>query len=178
MMLEEHNDLFDFFIAAKYRHEKPDSDEAWDKCVKEDLPKHFTLLESKIKESGFFGSKLCAGDIAICNVINFGFDNGLDLTPFPKLAQLYETVCGKQGICAAYMAGAQPPYFRRKMVLYYFNIKARGQLPALLLTAGKVPHTWEKEPGDYKSYSPFGQLPALKVCEGVQKNIKKRPIYN
>jgi hypothetical protein len=44
MMLEEHNDIFDLFVAAKYRHAKPDSDEAWDKCVKEDVPKHLAML--------------------------------------------------------------------------------------------------------------------------------------
>jgi len=163
MMIEQHNDMFDCFVAAKYKHASPDSDAAWDHCVKVDLPKHLAVLEAKITASGFFGSKLCAGDIAICSTMNFGLDNGLDLTPFPKLASLYQGVCGPQGVCAAYMAGAPPPYFRRKLVLYYWDIKARAQLPVLLLTAGKVAFTWEKEPGDYKTFSPFGQLPVLKV---------------
>ena len=162
MMLEEHNDIFDAFVAAKYRHVNPDSEEAWNKCIREDVPKHLAVLESKISASGFFGSKLCAGDIAICSNINFGLDNGLDMKPFPKLASLYKTVCGPQGACAEYMANAPPPYFRRKVVLYYWKVKARAQLPMLLLTAGKIPYTWE-ESEEVKPFSPTGQLPVLKV---------------
>jgi glutathione S-transferase len=113
MMLEEHNDIFDLFNAAKYRHAQPDSQEAWDKCVKVDVPKHLAMLETKITESGFFGSKMCAGDIAICSVINFGLDSGLDLAPFPKIGALYASVCLGSGPVAAYIAEATPPYFKR-----------------------------------------------------------------
>ena len=112
-MLEEHNDIFDAFIAAKYRHANPDSDEAWNKCIQEDLPKHLAVLEGKITSSGFFGSKLCAGDIAICSNINFGLDNGLDMKPFPKLAGLYKAVCGPQGACDGYMKTPPLPHFKR-----------------------------------------------------------------
>jgi glutathione S-transferase len=113
MMLEEHNDIFDCYVAAKYRHASPDSQAAWDHCVKEAVPKHLAVLEAKITASGFFGSKLCAGDLAICSNINFGLDNGLDLTPFPKLSALYAKVCSGDGVCAAYVASAPGPYFKR-----------------------------------------------------------------
>jgi hypothetical protein len=167
MMLEEQNDIWDQFAAAKHRHASPDSQEAWDKCVKEDLPKHFAMLEGKVTASGFFGSKMCAGDIAICSMINFGLDNGLDLGPFPKLQGMYDALCKGQGPCAAYIAAAPPPYFKRPEVaplqIFYWGLKARAQLPIMILTAAKVPFSWEKEPGDYKSFSPFGQLPVVKV---------------
>ena len=47
--------------------------------------------------------------------------------------------------------------------LYYWGMKARGQIPIMLLTAGKVDFKWEQDPGDYKQFAPFGQLPVLKV---------------
>jgi len=116
MMLEEHNDIFNCLISAKYKHAAPDSQEAWDKCVKEDMPKHLTMLEGKVTESGFFGSKMCAGDVAICSAINCGLDNGLDLAAFPKLSALYASVCAGEGPCAAYIATAPAPYFKRPAV--------------------------------------------------------------
>jgi len=48
--------------------------------------------------------------------------------------------------------------------LYYWNIKARAQLPVLLFELGNVPFEWVKEfewPGNLKAESPFGQLPFL-----------------
>jgi hypothetical protein len=56
--------------------------------------------------------------------------------------------------------------------LYYWSLKARGQLPVMILTAGKIPFKWEKEPGDYKSFAPFGQLPVLKVFILFHFNIE------
>ena len=168
MMLEEHNDIFEQFVAAKYRHAKPDSHEAWDKCVKEDVPKHLAMLEGKVTASGFFGSKMCAGDIAICSMINFGLDNGLDMGSFPKLQAMYDAVCKGEGPCAAYIAKAPPPHFKRPeappVKIFYWDTKARAQLPIMILTAAKVPFVWEKDPGEYKSFAPFGQLPVLKVA--------------
>jgi glutathione S-transferase len=113
MMLEESKDIFNHLVAAKYRHPKPDSEEAWDKCAKEDFPKHLAVLESKVTDSGFFGSKLCTGDVAICAAINMGMDVGLDLTPFPKLAAMYAGLCTGEGACASYIASAPAPYFKR-----------------------------------------------------------------
>ena len=72
-----------------------------------------TMLEGKITESGFFGSKMCAGDVAITSVINFGLDNDLDLAPFPKLQAMYAAICLGEGPCAAYIASAPGPYFKR-----------------------------------------------------------------
>ena len=48
-------------------------------------------------------------------------------------------------------------------VLFYWGMKARGQIPIMLLTAGKVDFKWEQDPGDYKQFAPFGQLPVIKV---------------
>eukprot|EP01089_Gocevia_fonbrunei_P008356 TRINITY_DN20022_c0_g1_i1.p1 TRINITY_DN20022_c0_g1~~TRINITY_DN20022_c0_g1_i1.p1 ORF type:complete len:199 (+),score=43.67 TRINITY_DN20022_c0_g1_i1:52-648(+) len=48
-------------------------------------------------------------------------------------------------------------------VLYYFGIKARGQLPVILAAYGGVPLKWERDikwPG-MKEETPFGQLPYL-----------------
>eukprot|EP01121_Diplochlamys_sp_Union-15-3_P008356 TRINITY_DN2218_c0_g1_i1.p1 TRINITY_DN2218_c0_g1~~TRINITY_DN2218_c0_g1_i1.p1 ORF type:complete len:207 (-),score=57.54 TRINITY_DN2218_c0_g1_i1:47-637(-) len=47
--------------------------------------------------------------------------------------------------------------------LYYFGIKARGQLPLLVSLYGGVPVQWEKTPDwpSMKSQTPFGQLPVL-----------------
>jgi hypothetical protein len=50
-----------------------------------------------------------------------------------------------------------------KPTIVYWGIKARAQLPIMLLTAGKVDFDWQKDPGDYKAYAPFGQLPVMKV---------------
>mmetsp|Transcript_19030 Transcript_19030/g.32285 ORF Transcript_19030/g.32285 Transcript_19030/m.32285 type:complete len:219 (-) Transcript_19030:166-822(-) len=110
MMIEEHNDIFALFGKAKGLN----SAEGWDACVKEDIPKHLAMLEGKITASGFFGSTLCAGDVAICNVINFAMDiGGLDMAPFPKLSALYASLCAGEGACASYIAEAPPPYFKR-----------------------------------------------------------------
>jgi len=48
--------------------------------------------------------------------------------------------------------------------LYYWNIKARAQLPVLLFEVGNVPFEWVKDfewPGHLKAQSPFGQVPFL-----------------
>jgi len=48
--------------------------------------------------------------------------------------------------------------------LYYWDIKARAQLPVLLFELGNVPFEWVKEfewPGNLKAESPFGQLPFM-----------------
>jgi len=50
-----------------------------------------------------------------------------------------------------------------KPKIYYWNVKARGQLPMMILSAGHVEYEWDKSPGDYKSFAPFGQLPVLQV---------------
>jgi hypothetical protein len=50
-----------------------------------------------------------------------------------------------------------------KPTIFYWNLKARGQLPMMILSAGRVDYTWEKNPGNYKAFAPFGQLPVLKV---------------
>ena len=50
-----------------------------------------------------------------------------------------------------------------KPTIYYWGLKARAQLPVMILTAGKVDFDWQQDPGDYKSFAPFGQLPVLKV---------------
>jgi len=52
---------------------------------------------------------------------------------------------------------------RREMKLYYWNVKARGQLPAVLLEVGKIPHEWNRNPDwpGMKERTPFGQLPFL-----------------
>jgi hypothetical protein len=50
-----------------------------------------------------------------------------------------------------------------KPTIFYWNIKARAQLPLMVLSAGRVDFTWDKNPGDYKAFAPFGQLPVLKV---------------
>jgi glutathione S-transferase len=166
MMMEESCDLFDLFTAAKYRHASPDSEEAWDKCVKEDFPKHLIMLEPKVTATGFFGTRMCAGDIAICGAINLALDNGLDLTVFPKLAAMYSSICTGKGVLASYIANSPAPYFKRpaqKPVLIYWGIKARNHLSLMVLNAGKVDFTWQQDPGDFKSYAPFGQLPVLKV---------------
>jgi len=48
--------------------------------------------------------------------------------------------------------------------LYYWNVKARGQLPALLLSIGNLDHEWVRNPDwpAMKDQTPFGQLPVLK----------------
>jgi len=113
MMLEEHNDVMDCFVQAKYKHAQPDSKEAWDTCLNEALPKHFAMLESKVSASGFFGSKLCAGDIAICSAVDFAADNDFDMKPYPKLKALYESVCRGEGVCAPYFASPPKVHFKR-----------------------------------------------------------------
>ena len=50
-----------------------------------------------------------------------------------------------------------------KPKIFYWNVKARGQLPMMILSAGHVDYEWDKSPGDYKAFAPFGQLPVLKV---------------
>ena len=50
----------------------------------------------------------------------------------------------------------------------YFNIRARGELPRLVAAAGKVDYVnkrleFSDWPGDLKSKTPYGQLPALEV---------------
>ena len=113
MMMEESNDISNLYVAAKYRGEAPDTHANWEKAIKEDVPKHLTALEGKITESGFFGSKMCAGDIAIASAINVGCDNGLDLAPFPKLQAMYAAICLGEGPCASYIANSPAPYFKR-----------------------------------------------------------------
>ena len=113
MMIEEYNSIFEVFVGAKHGGEAPDTHANWEKAMKEELPKHLAMLESKITESGFFGSKMCAGDVAIASVINFGLDNDLDLAPFPKLQAMYAAICLGEGPCASYIASAPGPYFKR-----------------------------------------------------------------
>ena len=166
MMMAESNDIYEVFMGAKHRGEAPDSEANWEKAMTEELPKHLAMLEGKITESGFFGSKMCAGDVAIASVINFGLDNDLDLAPFPKLQAMYAAICLGEGPCASYIASAPGPYFKRPTpppVLFYWGMKARAHVHVMLLTAGKVDFKWEQDPGDYKTFSPFGQLPFLKV---------------
>jgi len=48
--------------------------------------------------------------------------------------------------------------------LYYWNIKARGQVPALLLNVAGIKHELVKDfewPGSLKEKTPFGQVPFL-----------------
>jgi glutathione S-transferase len=50
----------------------------------------------------------------------------------------------------------------------YFNIRARGELPRLVAAAGKVDYVdnrleFSDWPGDLKSKTPYGQIPALEV---------------
>ena len=53
---------------------------------------------------------------------------------------------------------------KMKPTIFYWGIKARAQLPIMILTAGDVDFDWQQDPGDYKSFAPFGQLPVLKVA--------------
>uniref|UniRef100_A0A0B6ZCH1 Glutathione transferase n=1 Tax=Arion vulgaris TaxID=1028688 RepID=A0A0B6ZCH1_9EUPU len=55
-----------------------------------------------------------------------------------------------------------------KPVYYYFNLRARGELPRLVAAAGKVEIEdkripFSEWPGQYKSKTPYGQLSALVV---------------
>ena len=61
------------------------------------------------------------------------------------------------------LAGGGAKTKKNKLTLFYWNLKARAQLPVMILKAGKVDFEWEQDPGDYKSFAPFGQLPVLKV---------------
>ena len=111
IMLEEQNDLFDLFVAAKYRHAEPDSIAAWVECMEVKLPAQFATLEGLVSESGFFGSKMCAGDIGIASMMNFALDHAFDFSPYPKLSALHGAVCALPGIAKHLKTDAPSVYF-------------------------------------------------------------------
>uniref|UniRef100_A0A0B6ZCN5 Glutathione transferase n=1 Tax=Arion vulgaris TaxID=1028688 RepID=A0A0B6ZCN5_9EUPU len=55
-----------------------------------------------------------------------------------------------------------------KPVYYYFNLRARGELSRLVAAVGKIDYedkrlSFSEWPGQYKSKTPYGQVPALEV---------------
>lgn len=65
MLIEEAADIYNIIVKCQYV--KEGRAEAWQKCIKEDLPAHFANLE-KLLNGPQFCSKVLSGDLAIYSV--------------------------------------------------------------------------------------------------------------